>query len=763
VQDRKSRELAALVGILSAVNAARSVGAICKVACEWTSELFDLAGTAILLAEPGSRGLRVAAAAGPAPVAPGPRGVVARTPLYERMLETCGPAIGRGRAEPAGRRGAKKAPRALALVPIGTSRRIRGALALALPRAEDFGDDALGILVDIARSVDIAIEKAELVESLRRQIQDTAVVRDASAELTGTLSLGPLLQRVAASLVRVVNVTQAFILLYDPTQDALVGVASTEPLESVRALVRIPASGRERSLALEAWRTRASIAVEDASRDRRVSRRLVRFYGEKSLLAIPLVSGEEAIGAVMLADQRQMRRFLPEEIARAQTLANQAALAIENARRHEQALRERDRAEVLLDVARTTSGTLNLRECLKRVVERLYALSNVSWCAIATPDASGQELADMVHHGSPPELERALARLLGRRLDSFAEGRHLLEAERPFIVEDVVRARLVPRRVAREFNLRSLLLVPVRSHGALVAVMALGYLGVRADEPRIDRDEIALAEGVARTVALAVANARAFGEIARQERTLDMLTSRIITAQEEERRRLARELHDGVNQSLTAVTLFLERLVRRAAKAGGPSAAVEKDLVEVSGAIGDAIREIRRLCGGLRPLELEHLGFSAALRAFARTFVERSGIDLEIEIPERLPALAPAAEINLYRIVQEALSNVAQHARARRAAVRVAASDGRVRVVVQDDGCGFDQRHVARRGDEERGLGLLAMSERAHLLGGELEVRSSPGRGTRIEVSVPASGAAPATPPAGGDRAAPREGGAVAT
>lgn len=743
--ERRDRQLAAVVAILSGVYAAKSVDEICKFACGWASELFGFASVTILLEESDGEHVRVAGAAGETRLAVGKRFEIASMPIYRKARATGVPVIERDMARLRKKWTIlselhQKGVRSLAVIPLGPSTRIRGVLGMAARNSDDIDDDLVGVLVDIGRAIDVAIEKAELVESMRRQVEDTARVRDVSAEIAGMLSLEPLLDRVASGLAAVANASQAFIMLYEPAVDALVGVASTEPREAMRNNVRRDVK-HERSLAVEAWRTRKAIVVEDASKDPRVNRRLVRLYGEKSLLAIPLLVGEKAIGAVMLGEQRRRRRsFTPDEIARSQTVANQAALAIENARTHDAAIRARDRAELLLEVVRVTGGgVMNPREFLSTIAERIYTLTGASWCAIAIPDDSERAIADVVHHGSPPELRAALEKLVGRRFDSYPTGRRVLEEERGFVIEDVVRARLFSRRLARTYRIRSLLIVPVRTQCALLAIFALGYWDYWPEQMKLSAEEIALAEGVARQVALALTNARAFDEIARQQRALDRLTARMLGAQEEERRRIARELHDGVNQQLAAATLFLERLVGRARRGGGAAtlADVGPDLGRVSQAIGEVIREIRRLCIGLRPLELDHLGFAAAVRAFGRTFAERTGIEVAVELGQDLPRLDAAVEINLYRIVQEALANVARHARARRVEVRVRLEGARVALTIEDDGCGFEPRRVERRREAERGLGLLTMAERARLLCGELKVRSGDGEGTRIEVTAP--------------------------
>lgn len=744
--ERKAREVEALAEILIAVSEARSVRSICRVACERVARILGpKVGVTIFLEDPPERIHCVAAAGlaqleriqaafdGPAP------------PHYRQARETGQPVIVRDmRADPEARPFLRKARRqgvsAYAIVPLGSRGRVRGMLAIGMPSGDRIDDEAVRIMGDIGRSVGIAIEKAELIEALGKQVEDTELLRDVSAEVTGSLALEPLLARVARGLARLIDVPQAFILLYSEEEDALVGVASTEPVRLMRRTVYIPVKG-VRSLAVEAWRTKQPIAVEDARTDPRTNKRLVKLFAEQSLLAIPMLVSDEAIGAVMLGETRYRRQFRPDEIARVQTVANHAALAIANARRHEEAVRMRERAELLLEVVRSSTSSMNLCESLGRMAEQLARLTAAGQAAILLPDEAEERILEVVHVGGGPGVHEAAMRLVGRRIDSIPAGPHVRQAHGAVVIDDVVAQGMLSRRLARSLELRGLVLAPVRAGGRLVAAIAVAYA---PDTERISADQVAIVEAVARQIALAIANARAFNEIARQQRSLDMLSTRIIGAQEDERRRIARELHDGVSQSLTAVKLTLERIARGGRTAAGPGAGGTSELDRGIAQLGDAIREIRRLCMDLRPSQLDHLGFGATVCWYARSFAERSGIDTRVDVADELPPLTPEIEINLYRIMQEALSNVAKHARAKRVEVRVARDDGRIRISVEDDGIGFDPAAVERRQEGERGFGLLTMGERAHLLRGELEVRSREGQGTQIAVSVPVPPAAEA-------------------
>jgi signal transduction histidine kinase len=201
----------------------------------------------------------------------------------------------------------------------------------------------------------------------------------------------------------------------------------------------------------------------------------------------------------------------------------------------------------------------------------------------------------------------------------------------------------------------------------------------------------------------------------------------VIEAQELERRRLARELHDETGQALTSILLGLKAI--RAAANDQEAEASEAELREL---VVQALQDVRSLAVELRPTALDDFGLVAATERLAETFAERSGIAAAVEPnlgAERLPA---ETETVLYRLVQEALTNVVKHAAATRVSIVLTRRDGGVSAIVEDDGRGFTQQEV--RTDA---LGLVGMRERLALLGGTLAVESTPGEGTSLVAFVP--------------------------
>jgi len=212
---------------------------------------------------------------------------------------------------------------------------------------------------------------------------------------------------------------------------------------------------------------------------------------------------------------------------------------------------------------------------------------------------------------------------------------------------------------------------------------------------------------------------------------LQELTRRLVVVQEEERRRLSRELHDEIGQVLTAVKMSLQRL-QRSEQRGALWDRLEENVGHVNRAIGD----IRRLCLALRPPLLDEVGLASALRDLAGRVARDGGLEIQVDVDGLPPRLPTGLEVAVFRVAQEALTNVLRHAHARHAWLSAGINDRGVDLAIRDDGRGFDARGS---GSRSVGLGLGNMRERAELLGGGLNVESRPGAGTEVTVWLPLS------------------------
>ena len=213
------------------------------------------------------------------------------------------------------------------------------------------------------------------------------------------------------------------------------------------------------------------------------------------------------------------------------------------------------------------------------------------------------------------------------------------------------------------------------------------------------------------------------------------LFRRVVAAQESERQRMARDLHDETGQALTAIGLGLRGLESRLPHDPEKAAMT---LHELQALTADSLKELQRLMGDLRPSHLDDLGLAAALRWYAAKVEERAPLKVKVEITGVEQPIAEAARICTFRIVQEALNNVIRHAEARSVVISLDYTERGVHVAVRDDGSGFDLERLRKTSSSGRQpLGLAGMQERAALLGGLVTIQSRPGQGTLIEASLP--------------------------
>jgi signal transduction histidine kinase len=222
-------------------------------------------------------------------------------------------------------------------------------------------------------------------------------------------------------------------------------------------------------------------------------------------------------------------------------------------------------------------------------------------------------------------------------------------------------------------------------------------------------------------------------EIRRYQRSIQSYAAAITRSQEDERSRIARELHDETVQALIALdqrTQMIERICQR-----DPQAAAVK-LSELRDMTADTIAEVRRVIRNLRPIYLEDLGLVPAIEMLTQSVDELAGLRATLIVEGEIQRLAPERELALYRIVQEALNNVVKHAQAQHVEVKLNYGD-QLTVLIRDDGRGFDLPDRADALSEQGHFGLIGMRERAELIAAQLTIHSSSGAGTAIELQLP--------------------------
>jgi two-component system, NarL family, sensor histidine kinase DevS len=523
--------------------------------------------------------------------------------------------------------------------------------------------------------------------------------------INSELSLDGVLERIVEAAARVTGARYAALGVIDPAGSGLQRFVTFGLSAEVEAQIGDPPRGR--GILGVLIHDARPLRLHDLSEDPRSVGFPPGHPPMHSFLGVPIVLRSVAYGNLYLTEKTG-GDFTEEDEELVTLLAAQAAVAVENARLYESATNWSQQLESLNEVGAALVGELQLEPLLDLVASRLRQLIGARLVSIALPSgpslriaaADGEGAADFTSTellAQDSKTGRVLERGRSERVDSLLED--------PEVNQDIA------RRLGATTGLYVPLLARERPIGVLVAHDKIGR------DQRFTSSDLRLAEQFALRASIAVDLSR---RVAR-----DALR-RVVAGQEVERRRLARELHDETGQALTSILLGL-RAVDEADGADGMKNAVA-DLREL---VVATLQDVRRLAVQLRPKALDDFGLAAALERLVQTFSESSGItvDLEVRLGEtRLPA---EVETTLYRIVQEALTNVVKHADAGRVSILVVRRDGSVSLVIEDDGRGFDPAVV-----EPDHLGMEGMRERAELHEGRFTVETSPGGGTTIAVEV---------------------------
>ena len=425
----------------------------------------------------------------------------------------------------------------------------------------------------------------------------------------------------------------------------------------------------------------------------------------KTFLGTPIVLRGVAYGNLYLTEKEGGADFDNDDEELISLLSAQAAVAIENARLYESATGWSRQLESLQEISSALVGELDLPRLLQLVVERLRDLLDARIVAIALPVPDGLRIEAI----AGDEANELLHQVFPRESKAGA----VLERGRSERVDAVRDDPEVVQHVARRFGAVTGLYVPLVTADRPIGIVFAHDR--RGGDPRFTDADLRIAEHFGERAAVAV-------NLSRRVRR-DSLR-RVIEGQELERRRLARELHDETGQALTSVLLGLKAVER--------ADDVPKALSELRELVVATLQDVRRLAVELRPKALDDFGLVVALERLVETFKEATGIAVEFESQLGQQRLSSEVETTLYRIVQEALTNIVKHSGALRVSILLVRSSGSATVVIEDDGQGFDPAEL-----REDGMGIIGMRERVELHEGRLTVESTPGSGATFVAEVP--------------------------
>ncbi len=448
-----------------------------------------------------------------------------------------------------------------------------------------------------------------------------------------------------------------------------------------------------------------------------------RLQDRASELPIIVLSGLSDEDVAVDAVRSGAQDYLIKGQVNADLLARAIRYAIERKRAKEKIQRHNRELTALNEIAQTINSTLDLQETLTLIAEYSIHLLDTEATSVLLCDEGKGDLWFAAASGAGADAVQ------GQRLsvDQGIVG-WVVQRGEPVLVPDVSQD---PRWFSGfdeegDFITRSLLCVPLRSRGRVIGALE----AVNKRSGAFDEEDLRLLSLLAEPATTAIENARLFEQVRTNSEQLRALSHRLVDVQEAERRRVARELHDEIGQTLSSLLLSLTLME---GEVDNPVAVITR-INQLEGLIDRTLDDLHRLAMDLRPATLDHLGLVPALEHYVEVIDEQSGVTARFEVvglgKERLSA---AIETSLYRIVQEALTNT-RHSQATRIDVLLERRGDQVVAIVEDNGDGFDPDMVSQEGTR---LGLLGMQERTEMVGGSLTIESEIGKGTTIVAEVP--------------------------
>lgn len=587
--------------------------------------------------------------------------------------------------------------------------------------------------------VDIT-ERNKTQAALRQRAIQAAFLNKIGEEIAGERTAEAVLERAVQLARKTFDFHQVCILLLEPDQEHLVigaqASAAAEPASGARPV----ALGE----GIRGWvaQHRQTVVANDVSEEPRYRRMFSYPVTTRSELAVPICRGDHLMGVLDVQSPVKDAFGSGERIV-LETLADQIAVALENARLY-QALQEElaqrrmaeqrlrrtvRRLETVHEIDQAILGAKSKEDVAEALLQDVRRLVPCQRASIDLFDFEADEVivvaaAQTIGRGRaaagarfPLTLHGMLFEMLGRHEVAYVRDLRKLPQSSPLI------------RTLCEEGLRSSIVGPIISQGELIGMLSLSAQTVGAFED----DHRPIVKELADTAGIAIQQARLFDSVREQQERLRRTMGRLAEAEEMERRRVVRELHDQVGQNLTALDLNLSTVRSQLERRG---------LEELSRRIADSLSlveqtngRIRRLMIELRPPVLDDYGLLSALHWYSDQFSARTGIAVAVKGRDQVAgSLSPHVENALFRIAQEALNNTAKHAHADEVTIALTADETTIELVIKDNGVGFEPENVS---GGRASWGLLTMRERAESVGARCLLDSGANDGTRVVVQVP--------------------------
>jgi PAS domain S-box-containing protein len=617
------------------------------------------------------------------------------------------------------------APRSLLAAPLALQGTVIGVIEAVHSQPGTFDKQDGQLLATAASWTAVAIDNARQHARLQRRLQESETLAAISQELSESLDLKRLLQRIMRAANRLIPQVDAAVLhLYDTHNLRLQPVLASGIEPSRLALYEM---GLGESVAGQVFLEGMVLNLADIQTD---SRRLPvdEELEIRSVLAAPIPGDKSAFhrAGVLSVFSYAPDAFASDDERLLATLGVQAAVAIQNSTLFEAEKEARRVAEILRTASISLSQTLDLREVLNLLLANLAEL--VPFDSANVMLLEGSRLVIYAQTGYEQWSDPQLVEQVTFDLTEHPMLRELVHTSETITIPDT-RLQLHWQRPPGTEHVLNWMGVPVVAGGHVV-----GVFSVDKNEPNFfEEKHCYLAETLTSQAATAIQNARLFEQLTTSRERLRQMAEQIVAAQEEERQRLSRELHDEAGQALTGLKISLALLQADMPRELGD---LKQLLDESVLAANQAMEQIRSLSHTLHPPALSLLGLTAASESFCRDFSKRTRLNIEFS-GDDVPSVPGSITICFYRFLQEALTNSAKHAQATLIRVTLGYDGREISLTVADDGQGFNPATTLASTAHRVGLGLLGMQERFELLGGMVEIVSAPGHGARLTARAP--------------------------
>ncbi len=475
-------------------------------------------------------------------------------------------------------------------------------------------------------------------------------------------------------------------------------------------------------------------------------RSYLRKAGIKSSLIVPLIADKKLFGVFHIASVKKLRNFSPDEISLAQTIANQVGVAIQNTlliedlkKKHRQIgeqsktlERQYQEQAILMKISRGLSQTLDLDQILDIASREAAKALQVDRCGVclASPEEDYVEIRSIYEKG-----RKRVSNLLRHKfyIHDYPMAREILRKKKPIVIPNAhqLSGKNNLDGYLERIGVRSALISPMLHGKKLVGIFGLS---TTEDFRTFHQDEVRLSQTIADQVAVAVENARLLELVRQTSEDLKVLSARLINIQEQERKKIAEKLHDEIGQTLFAMKMNLDVTRKNLPSDIEQLEDIESRLSDTEELLSQTIDRIRSLTTDLRPSMLDDFGLIPALKWDVENFTKRTSIEVDLQTRNLKGRFPSEIETTFYRILREALANVAKHAQATEVTIRLARERHSLSLSVEDNGKGFDPKKMTL---VKNRLGLFSIKERVKLLNGDFKIDSKPNKGTKLNVKIP--------------------------